>query len=40
MPSEKQVFTTRVEPVSSPYGGDAGYCPRVHYAYFTYRLSP
>ena len=22
------------------YGGDAGYCPRVHYAYSTFRLSP
>ncbi len=46
MPSEKSVFTTRVEPISSPYpppegiGGDAGYRPRVHNDYSTNRLSP
>jgi hypothetical protein len=52
MPSEKSVFTTRVEPVSPPQrpgpgnrpagwiGGGAGHCPRVHYAYSTNRLSP
>src|SRR5215212_8708283 len=40
MPSERWVFTTRVEPVSPPYGGGAGHCPRVHNAYATHRLSP
>jgi hypothetical protein len=40
MPSEKYVFTTRVEPISSPIGGDAGYRPRVHNDYSTHRLSP
>ena len=40
MPSERYVFTARVEPVSPPFGGGAGHCPRVHYAYSTNRLSP
>ena len=46
MPSERYVFTARVEP-RRPHvrrflldGGGAGHCPRVHYAYSTDRLSP
>ena len=46
IPGKNHPFITRVEPDSPPYeprrefGGGAGNCPRVRYAYSEWRLSP
>src|SRR6185437_7148439 len=39
-PEQKHALYALVDPVSPPYGGGAGYCPRVRWVYCDGRLLP